>query len=500
MPDFSRSAPPVVVGAAAANLGAGDYGHLDGLAYRRVLFLIGPTGAFCREDRCQSYFSPELVPSMRPPMEECESAGAVRAAGAAPYLIDAPAEGLDKATTEWRVAELRPDLVVLIATFGTLDADLDWASRLRRMLPEVAVGVRGAPCYTMAEEILAHRDIDFCVRGEYEPAFDDIVRLGYRGARGVVFRDGETISTAHPSAFVEDLDSLPLPDRSVLRRELYKVRGLGFPQATVRVQRGCPYPCTYCLVHTVSGARARHRSPESVADEMAALKADGYSWFYLRAETFSLDRHWTLETCRAIERRCPDVHWVTTTRAECVDREVLTAMRRAGCYGLSFGIDIGSDAIAAKVRKPVAAEEGEAAMRLCDEVGILSLAYVMIGFAWETPETLAETARLVRRLRADLLTVHFAYPYPGTVYYDETRDLRFEVESERAQAEVALSLPGVSVAALKEASSTMLREHYRRPRVLLSLARKMPGLGWRALRPRRREKAATLASAGVTQR
>ena len=66
---------------------------MSALVHRRVLFLIAPTGAYCREDRCQSSFRFELIPSMRPPMEECEAAGAVRAAGAEPFVIDAPADG-----------------------------------------------------------------------------------------------------------------------------------------------------------------------------------------------------------------------------------------------------------------------------------------------------------------------------------------------------------------------------------------------------------------------
>src|SRR6185369_16099117 len=82
------------------------------LAYRRVLFLVSPTGAFCREDRCQSYFRPELIPSMRAPMEECEAAGAVRAAGAEPFVIDAPALGLTDDQTLQAVDRIAPDLVI----------------------------------------------------------------------------------------------------------------------------------------------------------------------------------------------------------------------------------------------------------------------------------------------------------------------------------------------------------------------------------------------------
>src|SRR5262249_1628560 len=145
-------------------------------------------------DRCQSYFRFELIPSMRAPLEECEAAGALRAAGAEPLVLDAQAEGLGETQTLARVASLDPDLVMIVVTFGSLEDDLSWAARIRSRLPEVPIGVRGAPCYVRAEEILRTAPaVDFCVRGEYELVFDAIARRGWRSAFGIVARDGDRI-------------------------------------------------------------------------------------------------------------------------------------------------------------------------------------------------------------------------------------------------------------------------------------------------------------------
>jgi hypothetical protein len=58
-------------------------------------------------------------------------------------------------------------------------------------------------------------------------------------------------------------------------------------------------------------------------------------------------------------------------------------------------------------------------MRFCDRHDVLSLGYFMIGFLWDTDETVSETAAFIRAVRPDLLTIHFAHPYPGTPYYEE---------------------------------------------------------------------------------
>ncbi|MCA9505680.1 MAG: radical SAM protein [Spirochaetaceae bacterium] len=438
-----------------------------------------PTGDYCREDRCQSHFRFDLVPTRRAPLEECEAAGAIESAGGIACVIDAPAEGLDLAAIQLRLAHFRPDLVVLVTTHGSLQDDLLYAKPLRDALPGVRIAVRGAPAYTHAEAILAQAPgVDCCVRGDYELVFERIVREGIGGA-GTVYRDGLGVRSGGPPPMAADLDALPRPARSVVDPGRYRVRGLGAPQATVRVQRGCPFPCSYCLVHTVSGDRARHRSPGSVADEVAALCEAGIRHFYLRAETFSLDRRFAIETSLEIARRAPAARWVTTTRAECVDDEVVGAMAQGGCYGISFGLDVGSEAIGRRVGKRPDAARAHEAMRLCDRHGVLSLGYLMIGFAWDTEETLAETAHFARRVRPDLLTVHFAHPYPGTRYHDEVRALGLHVRSPRAQAEPAFGTPALAVATLERFARRMLVRHYASPRVWRSLASK----GLRRLRP-----------------
>ncbi len=452
---------------------------------QRVLFLIAPTGTYCREDRCQSYFSFELIPSMRSPMEECEAAGSLRAEGVEPFLIDAPAASMTAEETEQRILATRPDLVVIVVTFGTLEADLAWAKRVRDLLPAAAIGVRGAPCYVQAEEILRTTPhVDFCVRGDYEVVFAEIARKGYRAAAGTVLREGDGIATSAPAPLAPDLDALPFPDRTVLDAKLYRVRGFGSPQATIHVQRGCPYPCTYCLVHTVSGANARHRSPRSIATEMAQVAATGGRFFYLRADTFSLDREWAIETSRAIEELCPKARWVTSTRTDCVDERVVEAMQRGGCYGISFGIDVGSETIAKHVRKKVDVDAAVRAMRLCDRFGVFSLGYFMIGFLWETEQSLAETAAMIRRARPDLLTIHFAHPYPGTVYAADVAQHNVSISSPRAQAEAAFDCEGLSADTLNKSARRMLARHYARPRVLTSVATKALRLGARTLRQR----------------
>lgn len=442
--------------------------------FDRVLFVICPTGAYCRENRCQSYFEPNLIPTMRPPLEECEAAGAIRALGASHGVIDAPALGLSDEELKTRIRFFRPDLLLLTVTFGSLEADLAWARELKTLLPGIPLGLRGAPCYVQAEAILGRNpSVDFCLHGDYELIFQSIIELGLEGSPGVTYRKSDGTLCKGGLAYAEKLDELPLPDRSGIEAHRYTVRGLRRPQATIRVQRGCPFPCTYCLVHAVSGNRARHRSADSIIKEMQQLLCDGIRYFYLRAETFTLDRQWALDLCREIAQRCPGVRWVTTTRVELVDEELLIAMRAAGCYGVSFGLDSASSEISKRIKKPLRQEEAKRIFALCRRHGILSLAYLMIGFIWDTDETLDEAARFAHTICPDLLTIHYAHPYPGTEYHRQVLEsISSEVTiSPRAQAEPAIPISQLSPSQIHERGKRILNRHRRRLCVIYSLAR-----------------------------
>jgi radical SAM superfamily enzyme YgiQ (UPF0313 family) len=460
----------------STDLNQGDFRSLapELRQYGRILFVICPTGAYCRENRCQSYFEQDLIPTMRPPLEECEAGGAIRALGASHAVIDAPALGISGEELKKRILSFRPDLLMLTITFGSLQADLAWAQELKSLLPGVPLGLRGAPCYVQARELLKQNSsVDFCLHGDYELIFRSVIEHGLEGSPGVTYRrDNGEIIEGMP-AYAENLDELPLPDRSGIDQQRYIVRGLGKPQATIRVQRGCPFPCTYCLVHSVSGNRARHRGARSIVSEMQQLLGSGIRYFYLRAETFTLDRRWALEILKEIAAHCPGARWVTTTRVELIDEELLLAMKAAGCYGISFGLDAASKQIAQQIKKPLRQEEATLVFALCRKHGILSLAYLMIGFIWDTVETLDEAEKFAHAIRPDLLTVHYAHPYPGTEYYRQvSRNLSPGMQiSPRAQAEPAMAISHLSAEEIHAWGKKIVRRHRRRPSVILWLGK-----------------------------
>jgi anaerobic magnesium-protoporphyrin IX monomethyl ester cyclase len=101
------------------------------------------------------------------------------------------------------------------------------------------------------EELLANfPEIDSVVRYEGEETLVELVKRleageAWRDIDGVAYlKDGEVVAT-RPRALVEDLDSLPFPDRPKAPERVG-----GFPTLPVLASRGCIRRCSFCSIHT----------------------------------------------------------------------------------------------------------------------------------------------------------------------------------------------------------------------------------------------------------
>ncbi len=134
----------------------------------------------------------------------------------------------------------------------------------------------------------AGEGLDFSFVGEAEIGLPRLLGGLNHGRRnlsdipGLVWRENGRIRS-NPPAFAEDLDALGMPAWDLIHPETYPESQHGafyqkFPIAPILVTRGCPYPCTFCAGHVVSGRKIRRRSIDHVLDEIQYL----YSKFGIR--------------------------------------------------------------------------------------------------------------------------------------------------------------------------------------------------------------------------
>lgn len=94
-------------------------------------------------------------------------------------------------------------------------------------------------------------------------------------------------------------------------------------------------------------------------------------------------------------------------------------MKKAGCYSICLGIESGNNAILQKIRKGFTIDKAIAACNIIRRHGIHYSTLFMVGFPWETKETLNDTLNMIKQLESDVFIVYSIFtPYPGTEAFE----------------------------------------------------------------------------------
>ena len=387
-------------------------------AARRAFGIVPPTGRYVREDRCQTPMGKLKTIALRPPIDLLYAGGAFEAAGAQARLADSPVADRGWADLEHDLVAFGPDLLLLSCTTQTLAADVEAAALAKRVRSDTLTVAKGAHFNVLDVESLTDApSLDVVIRGEIEETcielasgrpLAEIAGITWRAPDGRVVRNPDR-------PFPVDLDHLPFPARHLLDNRPYTRPDTGAPQTSVVTNRGCPYHCSYCLANQIAGLRNRYRSVANVMQELReCVGRHGIGSFLFRSDLFTQNRAWVMALCDAIVTEGLAIEWACNARVDTVDAEMLAAMRRAGCWIVAFGVESGDQQVLDRLEKHARVEDAHRAIALCRAAGIKSSVYLLMGFPWETHDSVGALSAFARALDPDVLEVFFPYPFPGT--------------------------------------------------------------------------------------
>jgi radical SAM superfamily enzyme YgiQ (UPF0313 family) len=400
-------------------------------------------------------------------------------AGFEPSFIDAIMEELDIPAFVQRVKEINPALLVMECSTPSIRYDLQSATEVKRALPDIKVVLIGSHSTFFHRELLEENPaVDAIVRGEFEVTVRELARAISEGrswstVEGLSYRADGQVVVSPDRPLISDLDSLPFPARHIVKTNGYRAAIYSGDKCTAMVSsRGCPHQCTFCVwPNTLYGHRFRARSAENVVDEMEEVeKRFGIDEIYFDDDTFTIDRKRVLEICRLIQERDLHLSWIVQARVDTVDREVLLAMKEAGCHYILFGIESGSPEMLARMKKRITLDKAREAIRLCNELGIKSQAFFLFGTPGETPESIQQSIDFAKQLGASTVQFAVAIPQPGSPLYEECVEngwLVYEDWEDFASCQAMIETPLLSRQQTEEARTRAYREYYFRPGFIL---------------------------------
>jgi len=272
-----------------------------------------------------------------------------------------------------------------------------------------------------SEIVLKNTDVDVCVIGEGENTIKDLLRCldNPENVNGLAYKkDGHIIFTP-PRDYIDDLNTLPSIPFDLFPMEMYieslSSRFVG-DERTINISagRGCPYHCTFCS-KSFSGVRLR--TVESIVGEIDFLKSRfGIQRVFFLDELLVINKKRILSLCEKI--RNMNVTWVCQGRINLVDEEILERMKSAGCVGIGYGVESGSQKILDAMNKKIDVNRAEEIIKLTKKIGIIPILQFIFGYPGENLETIRDTIDFFRRIDVGEIEFSPITPLPGTELWD----------------------------------------------------------------------------------
>lgn len=428
--------------------------------------------------------------STQPPLGLCYMATLLRRHGYDAHVFDAVAAEVTVEETIERLLRGAFDYVGMSLTTIATQGAVRIASALKAENPKIKILAGGPHPSALPEDTLNRWDVfDALVVGEGELTALELIRCmedegDLSQVQGVAFRKNGRVVINPRRERIRDLDSLGLPDWSLLDEtfSLYRLPVYSAdrsPSFSLFTSRGCIGKCEFCA-RSVFGRVVTRHSPEYVAQLIAQLHRDhGIRHIRFQDDNFLLNRRWLEQFLRLFRRIDPDLSWSCAGRIDLVDKELLKRLKRSRCTEIFYGLESGSQQILDLLQKNITSAQLERALSATRAAGIATAANVMLGNPLETPKTLELTRRFVNSIDLVGLSLTFFTPFPGTTIRPRIRQYgRFNDDWSRMSSYEPLFVPhALTEEDLVAACRNIYRTFYFRPQTILNYLRRIGSLG-----------------------
>ena len=336
---------------------------------------------------------------------------------------------LDRLTVDRIKEEMilyEPDIIgISFITFMLIDCIrvAKLAKEYEKMARRKVYVIAGGPHVTIfPEETITFPFIDYALTGEAEFSFINLINSLENGSEladvpGIYYQNKGNVIKGPKHTYIEDLNSLAIPDRRLLEYKKYgNVLSGGGTMTTMMTSRGCPYQCIFC---DRLGKKFRAVSAENVVREIKDCVALDIGNIFFHDDTFTINKQRVLDICRMIREKNLRIKFSLRSRVNTIDEEMIRVLKRAGCQRISFGVESGVQRILNRIKKGITLDQVEEAFKLVRKYNIISLADFMIGHPDETIDDIHHTIKFAKRIKPDYIQFSVTTPYPGTELYFE---------------------------------------------------------------------------------
>lgn len=357
-------------------------------------------------------------------------------------IIDGAIGDLSEEEILKKIKIQNPKIIGFSAMTFTFHRAVSFSRKIRTKFPRILTIIGGHHATLLPHQVLSENpSFDLTVYGEGELTAWDIMQKFEkhnfdRGKflkdyslletiPGIVFRKLKQTRMNPPRPLISNLDELPYPAWDLLPMDKYLPlpnQYLNKPVVHIVANRGCPFQCSFCSANAVFGPKIRSLSPLKLVDMLKYVRDKfGAREISFWDDSLTVNKKWLFEFCRLMVKRKVGVTWSCYARVDCVDREILSWMKKAGCWNIFYGFESGNQELLDRIGKNITLEQIRHANNLTKKAGIEVRASFMIALPGETPEMAQKTIDFAISLDPDYVQFCITTPFPKTRLYEDAK-------------------------------------------------------------------------------
>ena len=347
------------------------------------------------------------------PVVPATAATMAKKAGHDAVWLDGIAEEWTPEEFERRLADAKPDLVVVETKTPVVKRHWKWVDAFK------------------STSIGAHAKV--VLVGDHVTALPD-VSSGFDPSKfepGIWYREDGEVKNTGRFQLNHDLNAAPWIDRDLCHWKLYAVKNGNFrrtPGTYIMSGRDCWHAkCTFCSWTTLY-PHYRTRDPIDVVNEIGDLiERYGVKEIMDDSGSFPVGA-WMKTFCEEMIKR----GYNKKLRIDCNMRfgrltfDDYKLMRKAGFRLVLFGVESANQDTLDRFVKALKVEDVEKGAEWAHKAGLDVHLTFMFGHAWEGPKEIANTVCLARKMLAkgwaSTLQCTITIPYPGTPLFKELKE------------------------------------------------------------------------------
>ncbi len=182
---------------------------------------------------------------------------------------------------------------------------------------------------------------------------------------------------------------------------------------SVVISRGCPFKCSFCLVHEFFDSFTLRPIADIVA-ELKHLKTLGVAWVELHSDNLTHNKAYAMDLFAALAPLKMKFYGETTVLIA-RDEDLLVAAQKAGLKAVLLGIETPSvDALKSQKKAFVKPEKMKEYIRIIQKHDIEVWGDFLFGFDEHTNDIFQQTQAFVTDIKVDKVVPHFMIPFPGS--------------------------------------------------------------------------------------